>query len=117
MFPSLILAIVVIAGILLWELRPPGSGAVIAVLGPERDLRHTVIETNAFLVSKGRLPNSYVLYSRAPDFPARLRKAGVLFVMRSDYSGSCYQPSARASTSPQSRWQQIDKGVPYDQVS
>ena len=117
MFPSLIMAVIAIAGILLWELRPPSSGAVIAVLGPETDLRHTVTETNAFLVSEGRLPNSYVLYSRAPDFPARLKQAGALFVMRSDYSGSCYQPSANARTALRSRWQQVNEGRPYDQVS
>ena len=117
MLPSLILAIFVIAGILLWELRPPASGAVIAVLGPKTDLRQTVTETNAFLIREGNLPNSYVLYSRAPDFPARLKKAGALLVMRSDYSGSCYQPSASALTSPLSRWQQVNEGGPYDQVS
>ena len=106
--PSLILAIFVIAIILVWELRPPSSGAVIAVLGPNTTLRETVTETEAYLVNESRLPNSFVLYSRAPDFPKRLRAAGASFVIKSDYSGTCYQPSADARPNNQSRWLQVN---------
>lgn len=111
----MILAIFVIAAILVWELRPPTSGAVIAVLGPNTTLRETVTETDAYLVNESRLPNSYVLYSRAPEFPERLRQAGAVLVIKSDYSGTCYQSSANAQTS--SRWLQVNEGSPNDQIS
>ena len=87
--PSLIMATFVIAVIMFVELTPPNSGAVIAVLGPNTTLRETVNKTDAFLVRQGEIPNSYVLYSKAPDFPARLRQAGALLVLNSEYTASC----------------------------
>lgn len=115
--PSLILAIFVIAILLVWELRPPSSGTVIAVLGPNTTLRETVSETEAYLVNESRLPNGFVLYSRAPDFPQRLRDAGAIFVIKSDYAGTCYQPSANEQTNTGSPWPQVNKGSPNDQIS
>lgn len=91
--PSFLLAIVVIATILVWELTPPNSGTVIAVLGPNASLKHTVNATDAYLIRESRLPNSYVLFSRADDFPARLREAGAVLVLNSDYSGACISSS------------------------
>ena len=62
--PSFMIAIGVIITIAMWELAPPESGTVIAVLGPNATLRQTVHETDAYLVRESRFPNAYVLYSR-----------------------------------------------------
>ena len=104
--PSLIMAFIVIAVILFVELTPPSSGAVVAVLGPNTTLRDTVNKTDAFLVRQGEIPNSYVLYSKAPDFPARLRQAGALLVLNSEYTASC---TSNATVATPSRFSALPK--------
>lgn len=106
--PSLIMAMFVIVVIMIVELTPPSSGAVIAVLGPNTTLRETVNKTDAFLVRQGEIPNSYVLYSKAPDFPARLRQAGALLVLNSEYKASCTSNETAAAPSRFSALTQID---------
>lgn len=91
--PSFIISMLMIVSILVWDLWPPNSGAVLAVLGPSTTLRNTIAETDAFLVREGRLPNSYVLYSRASDFSARLRDAGAILILNSNYDGACLSTS------------------------
>lgn len=93
--PSLIMAIFVISVIMIMELLPPNSGTVIAVLGPNTTLRETINKTDAFFVRQSEIPNSYVLYSRAPDFPDRLRQAGALLVLNSEYTGGCTSNTPR----------------------
>jgi hypothetical protein len=98
--PSFLIAIGVIVIIAMWELAPPESGTVIAVLGPNTSLKQTVHETDAYLVRESRLPNAYVLYSRAPDFPARLRRAGAILVLDSAYAGACTSSSQEPTRTP-----------------
>ncbi len=112
----MLLAAFVIGVILVWELSPPNSGAVIAVLGPNATLRQTVNETDAYFIRESHLPNSYVLFSRAPDFPARLRQAGAALVIKSDYSGTCAQPPKGAQNTAPVRFNLIDETLRNDQV-
>ena len=112
----MLLAAFVIGVILVWELSPPNSGAVIAVLGPNATLRQTVTETEAYFIRESQLPNSYVLFSRAPDFPARLRRAGAALVIKSDYSGTCVQPPKSAQSRVPARFSLIDETPRNDEV-
>lgn len=87
--PSILMAICVLAAILVAELRPPNSGTVIAVLGPETTIRQTIAETDAYLLGQSKIPNGYVLFSKDPDFPDRLKQAGATWVLNAAYSGGC----------------------------
>ncbi|MEL7107745.1 MAG: hypothetical protein AAGJ68_13490 [Pseudomonadota bacterium] len=92
--PSILIAVSVIGAILVLELEPPSSGTVIAVLGPETTLRQTVTETDAYLVGQSNIPNGYILFSNAPDFPERLKRAGAIMVLDAAYSAGCVSTGA-----------------------
>lgn len=99
--PSILIAIGVIGAILVLELTPPSSGTVIAVLGPETTLRQAVTETDAYLVGQSKIPNGYILFSKEPDFPERLKRAGVIMVIDAAYSAGCVSNGA---ASDPNRW-------------
>jgi len=98
----------VIGAILVLELQPPSSGTVIAVLGPETTLRQTVTETDAYLVGQSNIPNGYVLFSRAPDFPERLKRAGAIMVLDAAYSAGCVSNGAASNTT---RWSPLPDSI------
>lgn len=106
--PSILIAISSIGAILVFELVPPSSGTVIAVLGADTTLRAAVNETNAYLVGQSNIPNGYILYSKDPEFPKRLKRAGAVLVLDAAYSAGCV--SDGTPTSP-TRWSPLPGSI------
>lgn len=100
--PSLVIAIFALGLILIWELAPSNDGEVIAVFGPNTDLRKALMSTNARLMGKSRLPGGYILLSNTPGLPERLRNQGALLVLNAAYSKSCLSASSQQPAKPRS---------------
>lgn len=99
--PSFLIAFIAIGVILAWELSPPESGTVIAVLAPGVSLKTAVNSTDAFFVGESEIPGGYVLYSNQPGFPERLRNAGAMLVLDAAYDAACLSTDG---VEQQSRW-------------
>ncbi|RMF12173.1 MAG: hypothetical protein D6763_01510 [Alphaproteobacteria bacterium] len=84
LFPTVLLTMVVLGGIIVATALPSGRGTVVAVFSPLVDdaaLISAVVKADVRLVAIGSVPGTVVVYSDRSGVAGRLRRAGALLVL------------------------------------